>query len=195
LTHKVDAFFARVSERHGTDMQCDTGCSDCCHVRLTITAVEAAAIRTYVAGWSAAQRRALAPIAAPTSPRKAARASAGVAATKRSATRIADDNDDQACAALDPAGRCRIYAARPLVCRSHGVPIRLRQGGLPVVQSCHRNFVRTTPDADCVLDQTTLSAVLLAIDAEAHRADPGTDPKAPGQRVELAGLLAELASI
>ena len=45
LTAKVDAFFARVEARHGDDMQCDTGCSHCCHVRLTITGVEAAAIR------------------------------------------------------------------------------------------------------------------------------------------------------
>ena len=171
LTHKVDGFFARVRHRHGADMQCATGCSDCCHVELTVTAVEAAAIRAHVGGWPAAQRRGLAP-------------------GERRADTIGR------CAALDAAGRCKIYDARPLVCRSHGVPIRLRQGGLPVVQSCHRNFRHTVPDADCVLDQTTLSAMLLAIDAEARAARPvGADPGEPGPRVELAGLLAALAAI
>jgi Fe-S-cluster containining protein len=156
LHAKVDAFFARVEERHGDDMQCRTGCFDCCRVRLTITAAEATAIGTEVARWPAARRRAL--------------AAAGPA---------------DRCAALDEDGRCRIYAARPIVCRSHGVPIRMRRGSLPVVESCARNFTRTEPAADCILDQTTLSALTLAIDREA-----GGD----GARVDLAALLAELAS-
>lgn len=158
LAAKVDAFFARVADRHGADMQCATGCSDCCHVRLTITAVEAAAIRTHVARWSAEQRR-----------------------------NLANQGPADRCAGLDATGRCRIYAARPLVCRSHGVPIRLR-GALPVVQACHKNFTRTAPDPDCVLDQATLSATLYAVDAAAAGADPG-------QRIDLAALLADLAAI
>jgi uncharacterized protein len=101
-----------------------------------------------------------------------------------------DQGPADRCAALDAAGRCRIYAARPLVCRSHGVPIRLR-GALPVVQACHRNFRQTTPDPDCVLDQATLSATLYAVDA-AEAAAAGGDP---GQRVDLAALLADLAAI
>jgi hypothetical protein len=160
LTRKVDAFFARVADRHGADMACASGCSDCCHVRLTVTRVEAAAIRALVAGWPAARR-----------------------------ADLADLGPADRCAALDGAGRCKIYDARPLVCRSHGVPIRLRRGALPVVESCYRNFTHTAPDADCVLDQATLSTTLLAI--ETAEAGPG----GPAQRVELAGLLAELAAI
>lgn len=165
LTGKVDAFFARVVDRHGTDMQCETGCSDCCHVRLSITAVEAGAIRAHVAGWSDDRRPALA------------------------AQGPADH-----CAALDAAGRCKIYDARPLVCRSHGVPIRMRRGSLPVVTACHRNFTRTTPDPDCILDQETLSATLLAVDAQA-RGPGGSGGAGDRDRVDLAALLAELAAI
>jgi Fe-S-cluster containining protein len=91
------------------------------------------------------------------------------------------------CAALDPAGRCAIYAARPLVCRSHGAPIRLRENSLPIVQACFRNFTRSGPaaaDADCILDQETLSALLLAVDRDA-----GGD----GSRYDLAELLRSAA--
>ena len=151
LTAKVDAFFERVQARHGADMQCGTGCSDCCHVRLSVTAVEANAIRTLIAGFTVDQRRALATTSSP-----------------------------EHCAALDAAGRCRIYAARPLVCRSHGAPIRMRIDSLPIVQSCHRNFTHTTPDADCVIDQETLSTLSLAVD----RAEGGD-----GTRIDLATLL------
>ena len=154
LTAKVDAFFARVTVRHGDDMQCTTGCSDCCHVRLSVTGVEAAAIRELVASWPAAQR-----------------------------AELAEQGPPDRCSALDPAtGRCRIYAARPLVCRSHGVPIRLIPPGrnsLPVIEACHRNFRHSEADADCVLDQGTLSALLLAVN--------GGDTT----RIDLAALLAE----
>jgi hypothetical protein len=61
----------------------------------------------------------------------------------------------------------------------------MRVDSLPVVQSCFRNFTRIDPDADCILDQTTLSAMVLAVDRDA-----GTS----GDRVELASLVAELAS-
>jgi hypothetical protein len=154
LVAKVDAFFARVAARHGDDMQCGSGCSDCCEVRLTITAVEAQAIASALAAWPALRREAL-------------------AANARGAT-------SQRCAALDPGGRCLIYEVRPLACRSHGAPIRMHERSLPVIESCFRNFTRVTPDADCVLDQTTLSALVLAVDRDA-----GGD----GTRVDLAGLL------
>jgi uncharacterized protein len=155
LTAKVDAFFERAQARHGGDMQCGSGCSDCCRVRLTITGVEAAAVRAHVAAMPVEQRRRL-----------------GHADTSR-------------CAALDDDGRCQIYEARPLVCRSHGAPIKIRVDSLPVVQSCFRNFTHTTPDADCVLDQETLSTLLHAVD----RAAGGN-----GERVDLASLVAELAA-
>lgn len=154
MTAKVEAFFARVEARHGGDMQCHTGCSDCCHVRLTVTSVEAGAIRAELATWPAARRAALAVQAAAAAPDR--------------------------CGALDAAGRCAIYEVRPVVCRSHGAPIRLRQGSLPVVQSCFKNFTHVTPDPDCVIDQETLSALVLAVD----RMEGGD-----GARVDLASLL------
>ena len=154
LNAKIDAFFTRVETRHGGDMQCASGCSDCCHTRLTVTGVEATAIRAEVASWPAARRAAL-------------------------VTNAATGPTDR-CAALDPAGRCLVYAARPVVCRSHGAPIRMRVDSLPVVQSCYRNFTHTTPDPDCVIDQETLSTLSLAVD----RAEGGD-----GTRIDLATLL------
>jgi len=150
LTAKIDGFFARVEARHGDDMQCQTGCSDCCHVRLSITAVEADAIRLHLASHPA----------------------------------LVVNEDPARCAALDSRGRCQIYEARPVVCRSHGVPIRLRERSLPVVRNCFRNFTHSEPQPDCVLDQETLSTLVLAVDRAA-----GHD----GSRIELASLLSEFA--
>ena len=159
LAAKVDAFFARVQARHGSEIKCNTGCHHCCHVRLSVTRVEADAIRAEVAGWTAE--------------RKAALASAAMTAPAGH------------CAAL-ANGRCLIYAARPIVCRSHGAPIRMRDArSLPVVQACPDNFTSHGPsaaDPDCILDQTTLSTMVLAIDRDA-----GND----GERIDLASVLAD----
>jgi Fe-S-cluster containining protein len=158
---KVDAFFRRVEQRHGSDLQCHTGCSDCCHTRLTVTRAEARAITDEVAHWPASRRGALA------------------ANVGRS-----PESSDQ-CAALDANGRCLIYDVRPLVCRSHGAPIRLREGSLPVVRACFRNFPGGPEhaDADCILDQQTLSAIALALNG-------GDDT-----RVDLAELLESAADV
>ncbi|HSD88259.1 MAG TPA: YkgJ family cysteine cluster protein [Kofleriaceae bacterium] len=160
LAAKVDAFFDRVVTRHGEDMRCGTGCSHCCHTRLSITSVEGDAIRDEIATWPAERKAAL-------------------------VQNVAAARPDQ-CAALDPQGRCLIYQVRPIVCRSHGAPIRMHQpGSLPVVASCPDNFTARGPaaaDPDCILDQTTLSAMTLAVDREA-----GGD----GTRFDLAALLAD----
>lgn len=159
---KVDAFFQRVDDRHGSDLQCHNGCSDCCHARLTVTRIEADAIAREVEAWPADRRAALlANVRASSSPR-----SLPAAGTDR-------------CAALDGSGRCLIYRVRPFVCRSHGAPIRLRLRGdsLPVVRACFRNFPAgpEKADADCILDQETLSAIVLAVnDGDDTRFDLAT---------------------
>jgi uncharacterized protein len=79
-----------------------------------------------------------------------------------------------------------VYNVRPMVCRSHGVPIRLRdERSLPVVTVCDLNFTTAGPaavQADLILDQETLSRTLLAI----HNGN--TD------RVDIAELLLDFAA-
>ena len=145
-------------------MQCGSGCSDCCEVRLTVTAVEAQALRDEVATWDPSRRAKLAANVARSGP-----------------TRSGPTRSGGHCAALGPTGRCLVYAARPIVCRSHGAPVRMTKHSLPVIatiESCFRNFVTVTPDPDCIIDQTTLSALVLAVNA-------GDDT-----RIDLAELLA-----
>ncbi len=163
LCGKVDAFFARVKARHGGDMECAAGCHGCCRPGLSVTEVEAAEIQGALA-------------ALPALARAGARARAA-------------SGDETRCAALEEDGRCAIYPARPLVCRSHGLPIRMAsERGLPVVTSCELNFTARGPaaaDGDCILDQATLSLTLGAI-ARAHAAESGGGG---GERVPLAELL------
>lgn len=166
LASKVDEFFGRVEALNAEHMECRTGCNDCCHVRLSVTTVEAEAIRQHWMQMPAAARDRI---------RAHARGPS-----------------DGLCAALGDDGRCGVYEARPLVCRSHGLPLRLRQErSLPIIDACFRNFHEKGPAAvapDSVLDQQTLSTALLAIDAAFARARH----RPAGERVDLALLLAEL---
>ena len=169
LCDKIDDFFEKVERSHGDQMQCSSGCYDCCLTRLSVTTVEATAIVRHLATLTDEQRQVI-----------------HDAAQSAPAGR---------CAALDDEGRCRVYTARPLICRSHGVPIRRREPGrsLPVVDVCFRNFadegaLEAVPDGD-QLDQDTLSTMSATIDAAF--ADAVGAPR--GARIDLAELLSDPA--
>jgi hypothetical protein len=168
LFAKVDAFFARARARHGEAITCRAGCDDCCRRRFSVTALEADAIREVVARLGDEERSALA--------------------------RRAEEGDRGVCPALDPDGRCAVYEARPLICRTHGLPIRYTRAmdarRLPVLDACPKNFdgqELASLDPSTVLDQQTLSTVLAALDA-AH-ADALGRPR--GERIDVAALVAE----
>ena len=168
LFAKIEAFFAAARVRHGQGITCHAGCADCCQRRFSVTAIEAAVIREGLRALSHARREELA--------------------------RRADEAGSSACPALDPDGRCAIYAVRPVICRTHGLPIKYGREArghraLPVIDACPKNFVGrdlAQIDAASVLDQTTLSTVLGALDA-AH-ADAEGRPR--GERAPLSSVLA-----
>ena len=95
------------------------------------------------------------------------------------------------CAALGDDGRCGVYAARPIICRTHGLALRFRDDRrhLPMLDACPKNYTDVdlaSLDPATVLDQTTLSTVVAALDA--LHADALGRPR--GARVELDALLA-----
>lgn len=146
LRSKVDTFFTRVAARYPGQLACAPGCADCCRGELTVTAVEAAGIARAVSALAPAARAELA--------RRA--------------------RDGTPCVALDADGRCAVYEARPIVCRSHGVPLRFTEPSpdgkrsLPVLDACSKNFTGmdlAAVDPGSILDQQTLSVVLGGIDA------------------------------
>lgn len=144
LAQKTDDFFQRVENRYAASMQCQSGCHDCCHVQLSVTAIERAVIAEGLKTLPPQLLRALAEQSRSPNPNR--------------------------CSALDGAGKCMIYAFRPLVCRSHGLPIRM-SASLPIagqaqISACFRNFAADDVSAlapDCILDQQTLSAILLVL--------------------------------
>jgi hypothetical protein len=75
---------------------------------------------------------------------------------------------------LGPAGRCDIYEARPLVCRTQGLPLGYPEGIVPVetvrfraraldVICCPLNFTEDEPDERDVLDASRVDTMLALV--------------------------------
>ena len=164
LSARVDAFHRRVRRAHPGALTCHAGCSMCCHQHLTVIGFEFKRIVAAVAALSAPQLSAL-------------------------AQRLGAGREDPRCPLLDAAGRCLTYEVRPMICRSHGVPIEV---GEPSVRDvCPLNFV-DGPDIEglddsLVLDVDRLNVMLGLID----RFDGAGD----GSRVDLLDGLAALLGL
>jgi Fe-S-cluster containining protein len=99
------------------------------------------------------------------------------------------------CDFLDAEGACTIYDARPVVCRSHGLPVRMKReaeeparGELRVlgdVEVCALNFTEREPEEQDVLDGERLSALMLVVE-QRFRERLGEGP--PLARVALADI-------
>lgn len=168
LAAEVEREFDAIRRRNAGCMECREGCSDCCRCRLSVTRLEEAILRKGLARLPEPVRREL---------------------EKR-----ATAENQEMCPALDANGACQVYECRPLICRSHGVPLRYRSP-VPLVQPtridvCEKNFVDIATEslpAEDVIDQTTLTAELAALDAE-FCDEHGL---AHDERVPLAKILAE----
>lgn len=146
LRGKVDAFIARAEAAQAPWLRCRAGCDGCCRSRRTAWAVEIDALRRHLATLPRARRAALA----------ARRAEPSVAAGER-------------CVFLDDDGRCAVYAARPLICRTHGPALRLPDGALAW---CGLNFeglsdeaVRAALPPGAVLDVELVNRMLVLVNA------------------------------
>lgn len=157
LLEKADAKFSEVEARYPAAFQCRKGCHACCLPGLSVSPLEAAHIQDYLA------------------------AHPDVAAQARHVEE-ADPHGGTRCAFLDGAGGCTIYPARPLICRTHGMPVKyLTAEGSMARDVCGLNFttqpVTTLPDQD-VLHLDTINTILALLNE--HFA-----PGQGGERVPL----------
>jgi Fe-S-cluster containining protein len=95
------------------------------------------------------------------------------------------------CTFLDDDGACRIYAVRPVLCRTHGLALKAGQSrpGLTIVDDvshCALNYTARTPQPAEVLDAERLLALLVTVDRR-FRVAAGLDDD--GSRIALASLL------
>ncbi len=150
---KVEAFTTATSERRREDLSCRAGCTACCRVELEVSDVEADSVRDAVEALPDEVRGRL--VERARAPRE----------------------DDGLCVMLED-GRCVVYQARPLVCRTQGHALRYPAGTLDRdavrgrtpdgdVTWCPLNYQTRGPAPDDVLDAERVDVLLALVNRRA----------------------------
>lgn len=139
LLAKVDSLSARIVEQCGDNITCHKGCDECCR-HFSIFWVEAVNLANFLAGLPQKQLDFL----------------------RNRAQNLANQ---EACPLLVD-GACAVYAARPIICRTHGLPILIRDGAAQTIDFCPRNFTQAeTLPGQAIIDLDVLNNSLAAINA------------------------------
>lgn len=173
LVAKVDALCATIEARCVDALACRGGCAGCCQVELTVARVEALAVVQALESLPPVSRAGI-----------AARAAEPPGGTPR-------------CVMLDEHDLCAIHPARPLVCRTQGLPLLYPSGLVPAeavklrtnrgeVTVCPLNFRERDPEAPELVDAERIDTLLALVDRLAAERD-GT---MVGKRFSLRALAA-----
>ena len=155
LRERADDFSLRVLSTHGEHMTCTAGCSGCCQENRTLSPVEMADVLVAVETLSSGEQNRV---------------------MERAGQQL-QQGEEGPCVLLED-DLCVIYESRPMLCRTHGLPIQLRlEEESPSRDVCPLNFqgdlsLEEIP-VDSVLDVGRLDAMLALIN-QLH--DPGEEP-------------------
>ncbi len=135
LLHDLDAWQAAARQVHPGVIPCAPGCSACCHGPFDISVADARLVAEAVAALPAEVRVPL--VVRATAQLEQMRELAPGLDEPWDVARLPEDSFDalcealaeDPCPALDTAGRCVIYEARPMVCRIMGLGLRTTEGG------------------------------------------------------------------
>ena len=179
LVSKVDEFCGSFEDRAGDALSCHRGCNACCHVWLTVSPVEARAVRAHLAGLPPTARAEIA------------------ARGHRERAREAHGEQPARCAMLDDDGACGIYEARPLLCRTQGLALQYPPNTVPEatvrfvgadgsqIVACPLNYTERTPRAEEMLNADMLNT-LLALVNQRDCDETGGDPELRSPLTDLA---------
>ncbi|MCO4768647.1 MAG: YkgJ family cysteine cluster protein [Deltaproteobacteria bacterium] len=161
FVQRIDTHAARVESAWGDELACRVGCSGCCHRDLTVFPLEAAVLANHIDGAGVELPSTARPTLTPT------------------ALAVLELEGAEPCVMLDAEGRCRVYAARPLICRTHGLPLAVQDDEGVYGDVCPLSFdggagLADLPSED-FLALETVNTVLVALNAQ-FVAATGADP-------------------
>jgi Fe-S-cluster containining protein len=160
----LDDRFRNAAARAGAWMACGPGCSECCHGPFPITRLDVERLRR---GWvdlrareggraDAIRRRASEAVAVLKDGFPGRFDTGRLVDDEQALDRFFERHGAMPCPALDPvSGRCELYEARPIACRTYGPPISFggeaaapcricfQGAGAEIVRRC-----RLTPDPE-----------------------------------------------
>lgn len=143
LLAKIDAFSHSTQKKRPEAFSCREGCFGCCEVHLSVVQVEAGHLQR----------------ATEALPEEV------FVQVEQNARALLLQNEERCPFLLE--GRCAVYEHRPVICRSHGLPVtwadlRARAESYDV---CPLNFQGMTPTSKEILDVDTINAILFTVDS------------------------------
>lgn len=169
----VDVHAERAATAH--DLACQVGCTACCRQDLHVTVVEADAIFAWLRE----------PASADGVPRVHALSPPDGARTQVDDHELFDDlAAGDACAFLGAGGLCSIYDVRPIICRSHGLPLSV-EGAVDV---CPLSLPLSQPPVVLDLEGLNLRLSLIAQLYETGEGLGARDGRVPLSAVRAAAL-------
>ncbi len=151
---EVDRRCRRIVSRHKDQIACTKGCAgNCCRIHISVYPIEAVSLALSLQKLPPELRR-------------------------RIQHKARHTNSFGPCPLLED-GACRMYAARAVICRTHGLPMLTEYNGHRTVGFCEKNFrgLSPIPEED-IIDLAQLNSTLAAINRRfgsqaAHRLPPG----------------------
>jgi len=140
LIFKVDSVCRKLEELYSEHLVCKPGCSQCCEVERTVFSVEAYIVEQQLLTLSTQKIKRLKKL---------------------------HKNNDEVCPML-LRNRCVIYPDRPIICRTHGLPILYREAERAFVDHCRLNFTKLSAghkfNKNVILDMNPYNVELVQID-------------------------------
>jgi uncharacterized protein len=139
LIARVDALCASIAAALGEQITCSAGCSSCC-TSITIFPVEASALRVALKSLPDQQAEEI-------------------------IRHVSEHSEGERCPLL-LHHHCLLYEARPIICRTHGLPIIYTTDGQHSSDCCPHNMteVESLPGS-CVVDLDRLNTLLVAVNS------------------------------
>jgi Fe-S-cluster containining protein len=140
MVSRVDALCREIQGVLSSQISCSEGCSSCC-TAITLFPVEAAALNAAFEALPDEQRNTIIEY-------------------------VTSHAEGERCPLLDDH-RCLLYAARPIICRTHGLPIIYTEGNERKVDCCPLNLNEDEQpvSGSAVIDLDRLNALLVAVNA------------------------------
>ena len=130
LYKRVERMAESIEARYGEHISCRPTCTECCQAGLTVVLVEAVVIGESMG-----------------IPEERILLQAGQLPL----------TEEGACAMLTEDGLCRIYKHHPILCRTHGLPLRYDDNN---IMACYKNFLVEEPHDSAIIDMQDVNTQL-----------------------------------
>lgn len=157
LQENASGFFDKIHEKHKSQMECKKGCSKCCQTDISVFEIEADRMRDWFLALPLEER-------------------------ERLQTLWKTPHQETYCSFLYQ-DQCTVYEARPLICRTQGLPLYLSTENL--LDYCPLNFKEGDPPKEDWLNLERMNT-LLSFAATTTKKD---------KRIRLKKLKAELITL